>query len=118
MDDHVEHPTRHIGQILGSTMEAIPLSEATNRRIDALFAASDADRVRELLRARCGHTLPLVDASRGQLAERIRCAVLKLSNGNLDELDRWIDDAHRDWRDTLVSAGFANGLEDHVKWQP
>lgn len=45
-------------------------------------------------------------------------AVLKLSAGDLDELDHAVALAKQDWRDLLVAAGFANDPEAHRTWQP
>lgn len=50
--------------------------------------------------------------------ERICFAVLKLSNGNLNELKEWIDVARQDFRDVLMAAGFARDIEAHRSWFP
>jgi len=50
--------------------------------------------------------------------ERIRFAVLKLSQGNLARLNQQISDAKRDWRDVLIAAGFAHNLTEHKEWKP
>ena len=95
----------------------IPLSRPTKRRIRALFAPGERPTVEELLIHRCGDTLPFLEASHRQLAERIRFAVLKLSGGDLERLRREIDEAHVDWRDTLMAAGFG-GVWTHRCWRP
>jgi hypothetical protein len=59
----------------------------------------------------------LLRGCRGELAgERIRLAVLKLSNGNLEELRRAITEARQDWRDVLVWAGFGDSGTAHRRW--
>jgi hypothetical protein len=65
----------------------IEISDGTRQRIHALFPESDWGQVEQVLRERCGDTLPLVDASRAGLADRIRYAVLKLSCGRTPELE-------------------------------
>jgi hypothetical protein len=47
--------------------------------------------------------------------ERVWFAILKLSEGKLDGLDRVIA---RDPRDILVEAGFGSDIEAHNKWLP
>jgi hypothetical protein len=75
--------------------------------IEYLFdPASRAEAMRLLVRG-CG----------GELAsERIRLAVLRLSNGDLDELRSAITLARTDWRDALVAAGFGDSVTAHTKW--
>lgn len=47
--------------------------------------------------------------------ERIRFAVIKLSDGNKDNLKNAIELAKTDWRDVLCSAEFANGEKSYEK---
>jgi hypothetical protein len=59
----------------------------------------------------------LVDGCGRELAsERIRLSVLKLSNGDLEELRGAIAAARGDWRDVLVWAGFGDSGTAHAKW--
>lgn len=96
----------------------IELSIETAARIRALFNQSDLDMLEDYLRTECGDNLPLVDESFVELAERIRFAVLKLSEGDLGSLVEWVEKSKIDWRDTLVAAGFASSLRSHLSWQP
>lgn len=96
----------------------IALSDDTTDRLRRVFPGADAARAETLLLERCGDTLPLVKTSYADLAERIRFAVLKLSGGDIAALERHIANAEKDWRNVLVAAGFASGLEAHKKWQP
>ncbi len=67
---------------LGS-MPPIPLSSETTRRLEAIFEEPDRQTAAELLIKSCADNLPLwVNATEAGL-ERIRFAVLKLSNGDL-----------------------------------
>ncbi len=96
----------------------IELSKGTHARIRALFPPSQWAAVEELLRYKCGDNLPAVESSWAQLAERIRFAVLRLSEGDLVTLQREIEEAHVDWRDTLMAAGFGQHASAHKRWKP
>ena len=92
----------------------IKLSEFTRDRLNATFASSERERVAHFLEEQCGDTLPLVDSSYTQLAERIRCAVLKRSGGDFEQLVRWVDAAKTDWRDVLLAADYGD-VDAHRK---
>ena len=96
----------------------ISISAETNRRILAMFQSVEHDIVIDTLLKECGDNLPLVNSSYAQLAERIRFAVIKLSKGDIWELNKWVNHSKIDWRDVLMAAGFGNGVEDHLKWWP
>jgi hypothetical protein len=74
--------------------------------------------VEELLRTECGDNLPLVKPTFKKLAKRIRYAVLRLSEGDMDKLQQEIREAQIDWRDTLMAAGFGNDASAHTSWKP
>jgi hypothetical protein len=95
----------------------IEVSSDTKRRIHALFPETDWNTVEQMLLTTCGDNLPLVDSTYVDLAERIRFAVLKLSKGNISELERRIALAALDWRDTLMAAEFGN-VTAHKSWMP
>lgn len=48
--------------------------------------------------------------------DRIRFAAIKLSDGDLEKLDRAIALAKADWRDLLMAADFGHDVEQHNKW--
>jgi hypothetical protein len=96
----------------------IDISTETNKRVLAQFSADEHQVVLNILLNECGDNLPLIDPSFVQLVERIRFAVIKLSQGELDELNKWVGLAKKDWRDVLVAAGFGSGIEDHLDWWP
>jgi hypothetical protein len=95
----------------------MPLTDGTRARIRVLFAPGDHASVERLLVTRCGHDLPLVN-DWVQLVERIRYAVLKLSNGDVGALERHVAVARTDWRDVLVAAGFGHDPLAHLAWYP
>jgi hypothetical protein len=96
----------------------IPLSRGTLDRIHALFPQPEWDGVAQALVERCGDNLPLVHTTYAALTERIRFAVLKLSDGKLAELERHLQVAGRDWRDVLLAAGFGTDYGAHLQWMP
>ncbi len=95
----------------------IEVNSDTKRQIHALFPRNDWNAVKQMLLTQCGDNLPLVDSTRVELAERIRFAVLKLSEGRVAELEQQIALAAIDWRDTLVAAEFGD-LTAHKFWTP
>lgn len=97
-----------------------PITEEVKQRIRVLFPESRWPEVERMLEERCGTDLPLVTHLGTDPArfDRIRLAVLKLSGGSLERLGREIDEAHVDWRDTLVAAGFGDDVDAHKRWMP
>jgi hypothetical protein len=96
----------------------IPLSPETRRRLDALFSIEERDAAAKLLVERCGDSLPLTSSANGDFWERIRFAVLKLSSGDFKKLQREVEGANCDWRDTLMAAGFGESVTAHKSWFP
>ena len=84
--------------------------------MERLFHADDAPRAQRLLVEECGTNLPFCDTQDAAGLERIRFAVLMLSEGDLDKLRAAIDRASADWRDVLVAAGFGYSLTAHDRW--
>jgi hypothetical protein len=96
----------------------MPLTEPTKERLRLLFAPQDHAVVTELLESECGDNLPMVEPSDPLLAERIRFAVLKLSDGSIAVLKQATDGAKMDFRDTLDMAGFYSSDRAHLEWVP
>jgi hypothetical protein len=97
-----------------------PLTASVSQKIDALFPPESREAARRMIAERCGSDLPLSSHMGPDPSgyDRIRFAVLKLSAGDLERLRREIEDAHLDWRDTLVAAGFGDDIGAHLKWNP
>ena len=91
-----------------------PLATGIGQRIAILFRPNDMGIVSSLLSDECGPNL----TEHPELLEKIRIAVLKLSHGDLNALQRAIDLAQHDWRDVLVAAGFADDIKAHESWWP
>lgn len=80
-----------------------------------LFFRRDArTRVSRVLVERCGSALP--GASSAELVERIRLAVLKITEGDEEQLVAQVAIAEEDFRDVLVTAGFESDTTAHIQW--
>jgi hypothetical protein len=93
------------------------LSDATWGKVQQLFPPKQHHDVASLLLNECGNNLPFCENSNEHELERIRFAVLKLSQGNVDKLRDEIGFAKIDWRDTLMAAGFGHSVEAHKEWR-
>lgn len=71
-----------------------------------------------LLENECGKNLPQCENElpTSLLLRRIRFAALKVSGGDVGTLREAIALATPDWRDLLVTAGFANELDSADRW--
>lgn len=96
----------------------VPLSPETERRLAALFEGAARVEAADLLVAHCGDNLPFNQATDARSLERIRFAVLKLSNGSLAALREAIEVAQIDSRDVLMAAGFGRDVQAHQAWFP
>jgi hypothetical protein len=93
---------------------ATPLTDGTIERIAKMFPLTEQELVSAVLIEECSDNLATDSAT----VERIRFAVLKLSGGDLNTLQRAIDQAKIDWRDVLVAAGFGSDVKAHHSWWP
>ena len=96
----------------------IRLSGGTLYRLKAVFSQQDWAIAADLLTQECGDNLPSCQDATPESAERVRYAVLKLSDGSLDELRRLVEHAQLDWRDVLEWAGFGKDVTKHRRWDP
>jgi uncharacterized SAM-binding protein YcdF (DUF218 family) len=92
------------------------LSEKTLRLVERLFPFEQLEAARHVLIEECGTNLPFSETLGAAGVERVRFAVLKLSDGDLTELRAMAGHATVDWRDVLVWAGFGESLAAHGKW--
>ncbi len=100
------------------TPDPAPLTGRTEQHLSALFSPSDREEARSLLINECGRNLPMLEQCTPGELERFRFAALKISEGRLDDLKGAIALAKSDWRDLLVSAGFAKDIDAHESWRP
>ena len=92
-----------------------PLSQATEARLVRMYTGDELVEARELLLSDCGDNVPGWELAG---LERLRIAVLKLSNGSLEQLIVAIALAQTDVRDALVAAGFGMDPKAHETWWP
>ena len=95
-----------------------PLSPETTRRLDILFRPEDREAAKTLLYERCGNNLPRLEKCDMYELERFRFAALKYSDGIFSRLEAAVKLGQEDWRDLLVTSGFANDIEAHRRWEP
>ncbi len=96
----------------------IPLSPRTTAHIERIFTPEEVPEATRLLSDECGDNLLFCDLGTPVTAERIRFAVLKLSEGSMSELKTWIQQSKIEWRDVLMAAGFATEVTAHLDWNP
>jgi len=92
------------------------MTARTVRLVDQYFGADERDLVVSELVDRCGNNLPGYESSDPTGLERVRFAVLKLSEGDLDKFDSALKMANTDWRDVLMCADFAYDVHAHEAW--
>ncbi len=81
-----------------------------------LFPLEEQEEVAHLLQEDCSIVLCFAEDAPSEFFERVQCAALKLSEGRIDKLYDAIALAQTDWRDLLVSAGFAEDPLAHKDW--
>ena len=65
----------------------------------------------------CSRTLPLRDKEPSDF-DQIRVSIIKLADGDLDRMRDLISEAHKDWRDVILGAGFGDDGETYLQWNP
>jgi hypothetical protein len=85
--------------------EPVALTALVQEKIDQTFAPQDRRAAIDLLIDECGRNLPFKTDATPRSLEQIRLAVVKLANGNLEELRRHVQTAKSDWRDVILAAG-------------
>ena len=95
------------------------MTRVTNRvvfLINKFFSVRDSEFAISLLAEQCGNNLPLCEKWTLKELDRIRFAVIKISDGNIEELKSAVKLAKIDWRDLLVNVGFAKDINSHNIW--
>ena len=95
-------------------MPRVPLSPVNEERMQRLFPLQEWEQIRAALLDECGENIP-----GWQMAglERLRCAVLKVSDGEQSKFYQAIDLAKRDLRDVLLWAS-PDDSADLIGWMP
>ena len=102
-----------VSTLLGHRMKF--MSETNETLLELIFSTADA----QAARTKIDDYLSMLSAQSyddsSKLRERLADALLKLSGGHLDKLDKAI--AIGDFRDILVAARFANSDTIHKEWE-
>ena len=93
----------------------VATSLRTQAIIESIFAPADRSIVTDILVNECADNLTSFRNSTEYDLERIRLAVLKLSDGNTETLQYWIERSKEDRRDTLSAADFGTTVS-HIVW--
>ena len=98
--------------------ESMPprLSPRTLQLVEKIFSPKQIAEVTQWLEDECGNNIPFCDKHDEFQMERIRFAVLKLSNGNIKRLLAAVDEARMDWRDLFMAADFGYDVNTHELW--
>ena len=100
-----------------NVLNMIELSQGTEEKIKKLFSPGLWSEVFTIIESECGDNLPFCENLDKHQLERIRFAVLKLSEGNLNNLKESVKFAQTDWKDMLVAAGFGDDVHAHKRWK-
>lgn len=92
------------------------LSPHTMQLVEKFFSPKQVAEATQWLEEECGNNIPSCDHHDEYQMERIRFAVLKLSQGNINKLLKAIDEARMDWRDLFMAADFGYDVNAHEKW--
>jgi hypothetical protein len=79
------------------------LSRKTEKIVKSMYGRDEANEVERLLIDHCSNNVPGCRDWSEENLERIWLSVLKVSNGNIRELQRAIALANTDYRDLFVS---------------
>ena len=96
----------------------IELTQRTLKSIHVLFDKKDHISVEKLLLSDCSINIPDCSAWNSESLERLWISVLKISAGNIEQLNSAIALAQTDYRDVFMAAGFGHDVNAHQKWAP
>jgi hypothetical protein len=94
----------------------VPLGTKSRQHLIELFSGGEQQVAERLLLAwSAEYRDPAIPAS-PEGWERVRIAALRLSRGEVGQLQDAIRLGMTDWRDLLVAAGFADDVHAHEQW--
>lgn len=92
-----------------------PLSPRTVKLVEKIFPRQ-VEEISIVLMEQCGQNLPFCENGTPESLERLRFAVLKISEGQLEIFNKAIAIAKQDWRDLLMWAGLGHDVKAHEAW--
>lgn len=93
-----------------------PLSPRTKQLVEKIFSASHVAEALMRIEQDCGNMIPFYENADEFQMERVRFAVIKLSQGQINKMINAINEARFDWRDLFMAAGFGHDVIAHEKW--
>ena len=93
-----------------------PLSPRTKQLVENIFSASHVAEAVERLKQECGNMIPFYEDADEFQMERVRFAVIKLSEDQINKMINAINEARFDWRDLFMAVGFGHDVIAHEKW--
>ena len=93
-----------------------PLSSRTKQLVENFFSANHVAEAVKRLEQDCGNKIPFYEDADEFQMERVRFAVIKLSEGQINKMIHAINEARFDWRDLFMAAGFGHDVNAHEKW--
>jgi hypothetical protein len=99
------------------TEEPPGLSPLVQHHIDRLFPAGQRADVLHLLIESCGPKTLYRKMDWSAILERVQCAILRLSNGKMENLHKAIELYHADWNELLCAANFEKDVNAHKVWE-
>ena len=91
------------------------LSPLVIDHIQRLFPEENQRVVKLRLHEECGGRL-YRQMDWTTVTERVHCAIIKLSEGDMDGLDQAITLFQENWKKVLIEAGFGEDPNAHIKW--
>ena len=82
--------------------EVVPLTKAALEEIGELFAPERHQEIISLLEKHCGRTIPFMREATAGTLEPYRLSVLRRSEGDIDELRKWVEFANIEGWDVLL----------------
>lgn len=86
----------------------MPKTEASDRVRRCAAKLFKTDELPEVIR--------ILEEDCYDYGERIHCAVLKISGGDIARLRAAVKESHIDYRDVLMAADFGHDVNAHKKW--
>ena len=96
-------------------MGKLELTDKTSKILNIFFSGDEKIIVTNMLKNKCGNNLPFCETFTPNQVERIRLAIIKLSEGQLERVHSAVELANTDWRDLLIAAGFYK-TNSHNEW--
>lgn len=84
----------------------VQLTDKTLEILNIFFQGDKKIIVTNILKNKCGNNLPLCENFTPNQLERIRLAIIKLSEGQLERFNTAVELSNTDWRDLLFAADF------------